>query len=434
MIETASLRSNIAAGDRICILTPGSIGSNPRVVKEADALHEAGFLVTVISTRTLERVEPRDQALMQRIKWRLKRIDLRSRLNWRLLRVPQLAARQLYGLTSLHGLASMGFSPFTAALRREAEMTLADLYIAHYPAALPVAAAAAKRNGACYAYDAEDYHLGDWPDDVAFDLDRRLVRGIEGRYLPGCAYVTAASPGIADALVSAYGIPRPRVVLNVFPLDQAPPGPTPRGVTEPGPSLYWFSQTIGPDRGLECAVRAIAAATTRPHLYLRGSLAAGYGEQSRELAAGVGAPDRLHFLEPAAPDDMEKLAAAYDLGFCGEPGYTANNLMALSNKLFSYLLAGVPPLMSDTPAHRAFAAEAGLQHLVYTADDPVALAVLLDRLLGDPTQLAAIRADVWRMGRERYNWRIEGGSLVETVGRATRSETPPSVVADAQTV
>ena len=33
-------------GSHICILTPGQLGSNPRVVKEAHVLHEAGFTVT----------------------------------------------------------------------------------------------------------------------------------------------------------------------------------------------------------------------------------------------------------------------------------------------------------------------------------------------------------------------------------------------------
>ena len=133
-----------------------------------------------------------------------------------------------------------------------------DLYIAHYPAALPAVATAARKYGTRYAYDAEDFHIGDWPDDAKYDGERRLVREIESRYLQGCAYVTAASPGIAEAYVDTYGIKRPRVVLNAFPLGHALPNPTPQGTVRPRPSLYWFSQTIGPDRGLECAVRAIA--------------------------------------------------------------------------------------------------------------------------------------------------------------------------------
>jgi hypothetical protein len=259
---------------QICIVTPGQIGTNPRAVKEADALHDAGHQVSVIATRMLDDVEPRDRALMRRIGWRVDRIDLRSRLRWQLLRAGQLGGRYVYRVTGLPRAADIALRAYTPALRRAALATPADIYVAHYPCALPAVVAAARKYEARYAYDAEDFHLGDWPDDPAYDIERRLVRTIEGRHLSGCAYVTAASPDIADAYAEAYGIERPQVVLNAFPLGHALLAPTPRGMTEPGPSLYWFSQTIGPDRGLECAVRAAGLARTRPHLYLPPSLPA----------------------------------------------------------------------------------------------------------------------------------------------------------------
>jgi glycosyltransferase involved in cell wall biosynthesis len=391
----------------VCIVTPSPIGSNPRVVKEADALFEAGYPVTVVATRTLDRVEPRDLALMARVRWQLVRIDLRSRWRWRLYRSVQMASRRAYGLVGGARLANIGFSSFTRPLSRAALKVPADFYIAHYPAALPAVAAAARRHGASFAYDAEDFHPGDWPDRPAHDMDRLLVRAIEARYLPQCAYVSAAAPGIADAYAQTYRINRPRVLLNVFPLSQSPQGATPKGNAVAAPSIYWFSQTIGPHRGLECAVRAIGMAHTKPHLYLRGTPAAGFATSLEEVASMAGAGDRLHLLPPAAPDEMERLAASYDLGLAAETEYSRNRLICLTNKLFSFLLAGVPPLMSDTPGQRAFAVEAGLTDLTYAIDDPGQLAALIDRLLGDDGALAAARSMAWRLGRERYNWDLE---------------------------
>ena len=407
-------------GLRVCIVTPGQIGSNPRVVKEADALRQAGHEVHVVATRMLDFVEPRDRALMDRIAWRLERVDLRSSLRWKLRRAGQLCARRAYAATGFARSAEAGLSAATPLLRRAALATPADLYIAHYPAALPAAAAAAQAHGGRYAYDAEDFHLGDWPDDPTFDLERRLVHAIEGRYLPGCAYITAASPGIAEAYAEAYGIEPPHVVHNTFPLVQASPRPTPGGTTRPGPSLYWFSQTIGPDRGLECAARAIGLARTRPHLYLRGTPAPDYAATLGALAAASDAAGHVHLLPPDEPDRMEELAAAYDAGLCSETTHTASRRLCLTNKMFSFLLAGIPPLLSDTPAHCRFAAEAGLGDLLYPHDDPAALALLLDRLFADPTCLAAARAQAWRLGQERYNWeKQDQGTLLDGVGRAT---------------
>lgn len=407
---------------RICIVTPGALGSNPRVVKEAQALHEGGNDVTVIATRTLAHVDRRDEAVLAAAPWQAQRLDFTVRGGaWRLRRAAQIGHALAFSMSKRAGLASRGFSPFTGQLAAAAKLVPADLYIGHYPAALPAAAAAARHHGARYAFDAEDFHLGDWPDQPAHQGQRRLVHAIEGRYLPDCAYVTAASSGIADAYVEAYGIVRPAVVLNVFPREQAPANPTPSGTAEPGPSVYWFSQTIGPDRGLECAVEAIGRARTRPHLYLRGTPASGFIERLQTMAAAASAADRLHILSPAAPSEMERLAASYDVGFSGEPGHSRNNRTALGNKLFTYLLAGLPVVMSDIPAHRAFAPEAGDAARVYITGDADSLAAALDSLLGDPPLLAAARAAAFRLGQMRFNWDVEKAKLVEKVGAVLAS-------------
>ncbi|WP_146203017.1 glycosyltransferase [Silicimonas algicola] len=376
-------------------------------MKEADTLHMSGYDVEVIATKLADFVEPRDQSIMAAAPWRLKRVTFDNRWLWRLGRSLQIVARLLRTFTPSRRLDMLALSPMSRHLVRAASARSADLFIAHYPAALPAAAAAARRHGTQYAYDAEDFHLGEWPDDPAYDTERRLVHAIEGRYLPSCAYVTAASPLIAEALVETYGIEPPHVVLNVFPRSQAPAAPTTQGSAAPRPSLYWFSQTIGPNRGLECAVRAIGLSAYRPHLYLRGTPAVGYVAQLEKIAGETGAQGRVHVLPPASPDQMENLAAHHDLGLASEVPVSRNREVCLTNKLFSFLLAGLPPLMSATPAQRRFAAESGLADLVYPVDDAPALAALIDRLLSAPDGLASLREQIWRLGQERYNWDVE---------------------------
>jgi glycosyltransferase involved in cell wall biosynthesis len=121
---------------------------------------------------------------------------------------------------------------------------------------------------------------------------------------------------------------------------------------------------------------------------------------------------------------MERLAAAYDLGLCGEPGHTANNNNALSNKLFSFLLAGVPPLMSDTRAQTKFAIDAGIAYLIYPKENADALARLMDSLLNEPERLYAVRDKVWSLAQERYNWEQEEQTLLETVTAVIRNKSP----------
>ncbi|MFZ0408434.1 MAG: hypothetical protein WAM11_10030 [Cyanobium sp.] len=408
---------------RICLISPGHLTSNPRLVKEADALTEAGHEVTVISGWSYPPHQSEDRRFENRPWAQHHRVAFGSlaspqRRFWQRLR--QRLARGLVRLGA-HGpaVAIQAWHPAGPDLIRAARGVRADLYIAHYPAALPAAALAARAHGGRHAFDAEDFHLGDFPKEPAYDFQRQLLRMIELRYLPGCVFTTAASPGIADAYADAYGIPLPVVLRNVFPLSHAPEGPTSRGTAIPGPSLYWFSQTIGPDRGLECAVRAIAQAESRPHLYLRGFISDAYRQSLVALARAGGVEDRLHLLPPAPPEQMERLAATYDLGLVGETGATPNRRIALTNKLFTYALAGVPAVISDIPAHRSIQVEAdGAVHL-FSCDDAASLAAGLDAwLAAPPVVLAEARAIAYRLGQEAWNWETEKQILLHKVAAA----------------
>lgn len=409
---------------RICIVTPGQVGSNPRVVKEADALADSGFSVRVLATKVSEFVEPRDQAVIADAQYPIERLSFDDRARWIRERARQSAGRALYSVVPIPVLAERAISASTRLLASAAADAPADLYIAHYVAALPAAARAAKKYGADYAFDAEDFHLGDAAETPDNAFERRLIRDIEQRYLPGAAYITAASPMIADAYVEAYAVNRPAVVLNVFPRRNAPPGPAVRGTMSPGPSLYWFSQTIGPGRGLETAIEAIARAATAPHLYLRGTPAEGYVGALRALAGRHEVSDRLHILAPEVPGEMERIGAQYDLGYSGESGFSRNNSLALGNKLFSYLLGGIPILGSDTPAHRALQPELGEAMTLFPIGDAAALARAIDRFLLDPARLAAARAHAWCLGQERFCWDVEQRFLLDAVEGACSGASP----------
>lgn len=409
----------------VCLITPGHLSTNPRLVKEADALASAGYRVGVIAADYAGWARVADAEFTSR-PWRLEarlRFGPGARFGERVVQVGrQRLARALFGAgVRVPAVVTAAWHAIGPDLARAARAVSADLYIAHYPAALPAAAAAAQARGARYAFDAEDFHLGDPPEGVSNDAIRAMTRAIESRYLPGCAYISAASPGIAEAYAEAYGVSLPTVIRNVFPLAHAPAGPSPRGTARPGPSLYWFSQTIGMDRGLECAVQAIGLARTQPHLYLRGQLQPGFGERLEVLAASAGAAGRVHLLPPASPSEMERLAAAYDIGLVGETGGTRNHQIALANKLFSYALAGVPAVISDIPAHVDYAREAGLAARLYPVDDAKALAAALDALLGgDGQALTKAREHAFALGQQKLNWDLEQAVLLRLVEEALR--------------
>jgi glycosyltransferase involved in cell wall biosynthesis len=412
---------------RVCLITPGHLSTNPRIVKEADALGEAGCEVGVISADYLGWAREADASFIDR-PWRsVAKVRFgpdAPRADYFRQTVRRRTAR---GLARAVGpwpaLAERAVHPASSELRAAAIRNPADLYIAHYTAALPAAAAAAKANGAAYAFDAEDYHLGDLPDGEAHAFDRRLIEKVEARLLPGCSHMTAASPGIAEAYSEHYGLRLPTVVLNVFPRSLAVSAPTTAGTASPGPSLFWFSQTIGPHRGLEIALEAIAISAAKPALWLLGSPARGYERSLRAKAGRLGIDDRVNILPPVPPSELVRVAAQFDLGLAGEIGDTPNHRIALANKLFTYLLAGVPTLASDIPAHVRLG-DLGDAVSLYRALDPASFAEKIDYVLRDPRRLADARRSAWRLGQQRFNWDVEKAKLLAAVASgATLSST-----------
>lgn len=395
---------------------------NPRAIKEADALVDAGYDVHLIATRLSNRLDALDADILDTAKWSFDILDFTPRSTWLFERSLSWCANKICSifkpLSKRFFLAKYAHSPFTRRLTKVARCYRADLFIGHYPAALPAAALAAKRQGSAFAYDAEDFHLGDLPDTPSNAIKNNLIATIEGLFLRDATYVSAAAPGIADEYVRRYDVQRPSVILNTFPKRDAPPVATDRGCVQPGPSLYWFSQVRGRDRGLEHALDAISQTKSCVHLYIRGAPQDGFDEKMIARAHELGCRDRLHFLDPAKPSQMMHTAAQYDIGLSGETGVTKNRQIALPNKHFTYLLAGVPVVMSDIPAHLEFAQDISNVCNIYSRDDPKSLTRILDSLLSDEKSLTSLRRAAFDLGQTRYNWELESQKLCALVDQS----------------
>ena len=96
----------------------------------------------------------------------------------------------------------------------------------------------------------------------------------------------------------------------------------------------------------------------------------------------------------------------------------------LTNKLFTYALAGIPMLLSDIPAHRQVQAEAGDAVQLFRREDPVSLAAVLDSwLAAPPAVLARARAAAYCLGQESWNWEREQTLLLERVATVLQRST-----------
>lgn len=357
-----------------------------------------------------------DKTILSNASWSWVAVGLGTKLTYSLRKIRQKLAQVIAATGWMPSLswAMWAHHPLSKKLSQVAAAEAADLYIAHCLAALPAAAIAANQHNAKLGFDAEDFHIGELADTPENQTEIRIRDRLERTLLPRCSHLTAASPKIAEEYHQRYGV-KMQPILNVFPLAESPNYYRERDFSNTEPSLYWFSQTIGAGRGIEAIVRAMAKMQTKVRLCLRGIPAAGYQKRLQNLAQELKVSEQIYFLPSASPGEMIKLAAEHDLGLSTEPGRDINNRICLGNKIFTYLLAGLPVLMSRTVAQEDLAKRLGEAAVLIDINDLDGIANTLDRWLSQPDKLASARAYARKLGQEVYNWDVEKKHFLNSV-------------------
>lgn len=395
---------------RICLITPGHIASNPRLVKEASALVGAGYQVHIIFTQYMDYLVANDTTLLD------PNISYSS-LIWT---KDKGLSRLFSGLIQK---SAIQFAKRNKAVNVWTKIVLnrnyrwqydqavrfkADLYIAHNAGALAVAADAALKHKSKFAFDAEDFHRG---EDLSLLVKKCLIQ-IEDHYLPKATYLIAASPLIANAYEQLYK-KNVTSILNVFPKPQL----RPQHNNTKQLKLFWFSQTIGFDRGIEGVIKAIGLVNNKSiTLHLLGAHDQQTKEKFNQLAStcGVG-NEQLHFYQPVAPDYIFDLAMQFDLGMATETGKPYNRDICLTNKIFTYIQAGLAVIASDTLAQLDLFKKFPEIGKIYARKNLNSLADQINFYLENPEALAVNKQNCLSLGNTTLNWEIEQYKIVDLV-------------------
>ena len=424
----------LSGKNRICIITSAPICCNPRVVKEADALTTAGFEVRVVASQHVEWVVAWDQELMASRKWKHDPVrwdgtDFNSKRIRLLTGLRQRSFQVLAKGTPRSKAPERAYARLYDIQLAKATAEAADLYIAHNPAALPVAAAAADHFGVSFAFDSEDFHSGEFTAGEQNSESFRLLSDLEAKYLPRCVYITVPSEQIADALAERYSIPRPTSIHNVFSWsDRAQLDGKIKDRRGDSLSLYWYSQIVGLNRGLQDVIRAVSLLSEPVQIHLRGDVDSDVKDQLLKLASECAVSDQLFFHAPVPPAELLSRAAEHDIGLALEQPVNLNRTITVTNKLFFYLLAGLAVAATNTAGQWAIMQSCPGAGFVYEAGDHRALALELQKLIDLPELLDSRKSAALNAALEGWNWEEESGRFVEVVSSALSSKKGNSLV------
>jgi glycosyltransferase involved in cell wall biosynthesis len=312
------------------------------------------------------------------------------------------------------GLVARAFGYANPELAEVAAREPADLFIAYQHNSLPAAVWAARKRRAKVALDAQDL-LADCSTEPV-----ELVRSIERRYLKSCVYVSTMSAAAASRLQYTNALARtPIVLLNVPRICERAGVVSPNERRRARPlSLYWFGQTIGKHSRADQILAAMGRLSSPVLLVLRGKPDEAFVAILRQRARDLGIVEQLQIFPRADPSEMVRLAAEHDIMLGTQPGTEPFNQLAIGNKVFTGMMAGLALGLSDTTAHRELLEDASDCGFMFRDGDVEKLATHLNDLVDNVEKLNRMKARAWNLADTRFNWEIESKKLLQVIAQS----------------
>ncbi len=405
-------------GKHVVLISSGQPSVNPRLVKEADALSGAGYKVTVIYQYWNAWATELDKKLLSSRNWKAIRVGgdpINQKTLYFFSRLLHKAAKTLYckGF-KLPFLPELSISRTTSFLLAEAKRHKANLYIGHNLGALPAAVLAAEYHNALCGFDAEDFHRYETSDD---DNDPDVInkRFLEEKYYPRLNYLSTAAPLIAKEYAKLFPNIKISSILNVFPKTISNMAKRHEADCL---KLFWFSQTIGMGRGLENIIEAIGLINQQQtiELHLLGNSTDQTIEEFGHLTDKAGlSRSQLHYYKPIDADKIPEFASQFDIGLATETGFPYNREICLTNKIFTYMQAGIAILASDTMAQQQLLRQYPGAGLVYKKEKPKDIADKISTYLENSDSLFAAKEQSADYSTSPLNWEEESKIFLKLI-------------------
>ncbi len=132
-------------------------------------------------------------------------------------------------------------------------------------------------------------------------------------------------------------------------------------------------------------------------------------DELKALSEKLGIINRVKFIGQVTPSDLPNYTAGADAGLLLMEDVALNNRLALPQKLFQYLVAGIPQIVSPMPEIAGFV-EAEQTGLIIEPSQKDEAAEKIKSLMNDSERLNRIKKHCLDVA-ERHNWDMESRIL-----------------------
>ena len=401
---------------KVIFVTSAQPSANPRMLKSAIYLSSLGYQVDVIYARNAPWANHLDSEIF----------DIYSKINWvgvgpksqcliskYLYVLRQKFWRLLFVLSNARiYTGAKGFTLFSQELELEVIDRQADLYIGHNLGALQAVLNASNKFKSPSLFDFEDYHRG---EHYFSSIESEMIRLLESRCVPNLSYATTSSPLITEKYKSLFPKNTFKTILNVFSKNYQSKVQSNMDVFPL--KLFWFSQHVGLERGLQQILLSMSKVDKdKITLTVVGNCSSSRLVYLKKMIEDLGiSEETVQFQGVLNLDSLFELASQHHIGIASEMVSNDNREICLTNKVFSYMLAGLAILASSTQSQSSLFDQNKDIGFLFDLDSPEMIDDILKRYLQDPSLLRSHQNNSLMAGLNKYNWEIESANYISIV-------------------
>ena len=377
----------------VCMHSIGKAKFDMRILRDAMVLIENGFSVTVVDV-DIERMQPAEECIngIHFKHLRVPKFVSSTRFNpWFPVKLPTIIVYSIFQLLKVH----------------------ADIYHAHVETALLACYIAAILRRKPFIVDTPELTLSDphvtrwpWLKSPIIHIIRYIVSSCSG-------YITA-SPLYAQELSRLYGAKGVTLIRNVPSYQEVQKSDRLRQHLGLGPDvrIALYQGYLQPNRSLDLLVHAAPFLEPNIVIVMMGSARKTTLDQLEDLIASKGVADRVRIIPSVPYEELLTWTASADIGLAiFQPDYSRSIRFCLPNKLFEYLMAGLPVLSSqlDAIAEVIKTYDVGL---LLPSLAPSDIGASINAMLADTSAFIRMRSRALAVAENEFNWEKESLQLI----------------------
>jgi glycosyltransferase involved in cell wall biosynthesis len=377
---------------KVCMHVRGVARLDQRVIRSASALIEAGFLVHVIDVEN-ESTRPEEENICG--------IYIKH------IHKPEWLVPTQFPIRLIKSVEKFIYSTFYL-LR-----TSADIYHANNEDVLLPCFIAAQLRGTPLIFEAYEMPLY-----ILENTNRRwaaIIKAVFKAIVQKCAGVIVVSPPIVEEVRKLYHVSNVSLIRNIPPYRAVTKSNRLRDFLDLSSTtrIVLYQGNLQPDRCLDRLVRATKFLSPDIVIVLMGKGVGSTPSELETLAIQEGNADQLKIIPPVPQDELLEWTVSADIGIIiSSPEYSRNTRVFLPNKLFEYMMAGLPVLSSPLIAIEEII---NTYHVgcVLTSLEPAAIAAEIQTMLADSTSLDYMHKSALCAAQQKFYWEKESHHLLQ---------------------